>query len=324
MHVFITGATGFIGGKLTAKLLKAGHRITALVRDPSKAEDLKALGAALIEGNVTDKESMRRGMRSADGLFHLAAWYKVGVNARDLAYRINVQGTRNVLELMNELGVPRGVYTSTLAVFSDTRGEMVDESYRFEGEHLSAYDETKWIAHYEVARPMMEAGLPLTVVQPGLVYGPGDTSTLEDNLRLYLKGRLPMMPKQTAFCWSHVDDIVDAHILALEKGKPREDYIIAGPPHTFIEAMEIAEKITGVRPPRLRIGPGMLKCTAKLMKPVNALFPLPPTYTPEGLRVVAGVTYLGDNSKAKRELGYAPRSLEHGLQETLEHLMKEM
>ncbi|NQT25686.1 NAD-dependent epimerase/dehydratase family protein [candidate division KSB1 bacterium] len=324
MRYFITGATGFIGGKLTDKLLKSGHQITALVRNPVKAEELKLKGVTLIEGDITDKESMRKGMEGVDGIFHMAAWYKVGVNAKDLAYRINVEGTRNVLELMKELGIKKGVYTSTLAVFSDTHGKLVDETYQFTGKHLSAYDATKWKAHYEVARPLMKEGLPLVVVLPGLVYGPGDTSSLEENLRVYLKGKLPMLPKKTAFCWAHVDDIVDGHILAMEKGNPGEGYIIAGPPHTFIEGMEIAEKITGVKLPWMRVGPGMIKLMADFMKPVSALFPFPPTYTPEGLRVVAGVTYLGDNSKAKRELGYNPRPVEEGLKETLEHLMKEM
>lgn len=324
MHYFITGATGFIGGRLTDKLLRSGHQITALVRDPGKADDLGKKGVTLVEGDITNRDSMRNGMQGTDGVFHVAAWYKVGVKSPDLAYRINVEGTRNVLELMKELDIRKGVYTSTLAVFSDTHGEIVNENYRFTGKHLSIYDETKWKAHYEIAHPMMAAGLPLVIVQPGLVYGPGDTSTLEENLRLYLQGRLPMMPKETAFSWAHVDDIVTGHILAMEKGKPGEDYIICGPSHTFIEGMETAEKITGINPPRLRIGPGMIKLMARFMKPVNALFSLPPTYTPEGLRVVAGVTYLGDNSKARHELGYNPRPLKEGLKETLEHLMKKM
>ena len=89
-----------------------------------------------------------------------------------------MQGTRNVLELMRDLGIPKGVYTSTVAVFSDTHGTMPDETYRFTGKHLSEYDRTKWVAHYEVADPMIAQGLPLVIVQPGLIYGPGDTSSV--------------------------------------------------------------------------------------------------------------------------------------------------
>src|SRR5579884_4023999 len=115
-------------------------------------------------------------MAGADGVFHIAGWYKIGTRDKSEGERINVLGTRNVLEVMRELGIPKGVYTSTLAVFSDTRGRLVDETYQYTGKHLSEYDRTKWVAHYEVAEPMIARGLPLVIVQPGLVYGPGDTS----------------------------------------------------------------------------------------------------------------------------------------------------
>src|SRR6266511_2061404 len=99
-------------------------------------------------------------------IFHLAAWYKIGARAseRGDAERTNVEGTRHVLELMRELHVPKGVYTSTVAVFSDTHGWVGDESYRFDGSWLSEYDRTKWTAHYQVALPMIRDGLPLVIV----------------------------------------------------------------------------------------------------------------------------------------------------------------
>jgi len=107
-------------------------------------------------------------------VFHMAAWYKVGAKDKSQAELVNVEGTRNVLEVMKELKIAKGVYTSTLAVFSDTKGRVVDETYRHHGPFLSEYDRTKWKAQVEVAEPMMKAGLPLVIVMPGLVYGPGD------------------------------------------------------------------------------------------------------------------------------------------------------
>ena len=163
MKYFITGATGFIGGRVARQLIEAGHDVIAVVRSKSKAQELARLGGVLAEGDITDKESMRQPMTGVDGVFHIAAWYKIGVPDKSVAQRINVEGTRNVLELMKELNVPKGVYTSTVAVNSDTGGQVVDESYRFDGEHLSEYDKTKWRAHYEVALPMMKAGLPLAL-----------------------------------------------------------------------------------------------------------------------------------------------------------------
>src|SRR5438876_7743736 len=111
--------------------------------------------------------------------------------------RVNVLGTRNVLTTMKELRIPKGVYTSTLAVFSDTRGQLVDETYRYDGKGpwLTEYDRTKWIAHYEVAEPLIREGLPLVIVQPGLNYGPGDTSEVRPTLVRYLRRRLLALPK---------------------------------------------------------------------------------------------------------------------------------
>lgn len=324
MRYFITGATGFIGGTIARQLIEAGHQVVALVRTPSKAADLANLGAELHEGDITDKESMRAPMRGADGLFHIAAWYKVGLRDSSMAERMNVEGTRNVLELMREMAIPRGVYTSTLAVFGDTHGKVVDESYYDPGPWLSEYDRTKWLAHYKVALPMIKEGLPLVIVQPGLVYGPGDTSSIHDVWVQYLKKRLPASPKGVAYCWAHVEDIARGHILAMEKGTPGESYIIAGPPHTLIAALALAEKITGIPAPRLHPSPGLMRALAGIMGVIGKLLPLPPNMTAEYYRVSAGVTYLGSNRKARRELGYDPRPLEDGLPPTLDHEMKQL
>ena len=108
---FVTGATGFLGGEIVKQLIGRGHKVAALVRDPAKAALLSTLGVEMHDGDITDRETLRAPMAGADGVFHCAAWYKVGVPAE--ADRINVDGTRNVLEMMRELGIPRGVYTST-------------------------------------------------------------------------------------------------------------------------------------------------------------------------------------------------------------------
>lgn len=320
MKYFITGATGFIGGRLARQLRKAGHEVIAVVRNPAKAQDLAQLGVTLHQGDVTEKESMRSPMTGVDGVFHVAGWYKVGVRDKSQAYAINVEGTRNVLELMKELKIPKGVYTSTLAVNSDTHGVEADESYHFTEKHISVYDATKAEAH-DVAVKMIKEGLPLVIVQPGLVYGPGDTSSVRVSLIQYLKKQLPVMPKQTAFSWAHVDDIAHAHWLAMEKGKVGESYNICGPTYTFTNALEVAKEITGVRLP-MAVPAGMIRVMSAMMVVFDKFIPVPESYTSEGLRVIAGVTYIGTNAKAKRELGYDPRSLKEGLTETLKNEMK--
>jgi nucleoside-diphosphate-sugar epimerase len=263
-------------------------------------------------------------MEGADGVFHVAGWYQIGARDSTLAQRINVDGTRNVLETMRDLRIPRGVYTSTVAVFGDTAGRLVDETYYKEGPWLSEYDRTKWVAHYEVADPLIRQGLPLVIVQPGLVYGPGDAGPSGETLRSYLRRRLPMIPRGSAYCWGHVDDMARAHIDAMERGKPGESYIIAGPPHALHEALAIAQRITGVPAPRLRPSPALLKGAASVMGLVERIVPLPSMLSAEYLRVAAGVTYLGSNAKARRELGLEVRPLETGLRETLAYELQRL
>jgi len=221
---------------------------------------------------------------------------------------------------MKELNICKGVYTSTLAVNSDTHGVEVDESYHFDGKHIAVYDQTKADAH-DIAVNMIAEGLPLVIVQPGLVYGPGDTSSVRTSFIQYLIKQLPVMPMQTAFSWAHVDDIAHAHRLAMEKGNIGENYYICGPTHTFINGLEIAKEITGVRLP-VAMPAGIIRMMSSIMSFFDKYIPVPDSYTGEGLRVIAGVTYIAMNHKAKRELGYDPRPLKEGLTETLHHEMK--
>jgi len=322
MRYFVTGATGFIGGQLVRALLKRGHQVSAVVRTPAKAEDLKALGVEIYQGDITDRASLVEPMRGADGVFHVAAWYKVGAKDGHVAEAINVGGTRNVLEVMRDLGIPKGVYTSTLAVYSDTHGQAVAESYVFTGEHISNYDRTKADAHYQVALPMMRAGLPLVIVQPGLVYGKDDPSAAGTALHNYLLRKLPVVPQQTAYAWAHVEDVVEGHILAMERGKTGESYHICGEIVSFTDALKLAEQITAVPAPKLSAPPALFKLMSPLAKPFDAF--LPEAYTSEGLRVVAGVTYIATNEKAKRELGFNPRPLAEIFREVLPYEMQKL
>lgn len=311
MKYFVTGATGFVGKAVARQLRAQGHDVVAIARNPDKASDLQALGVDVRKGDITDRESMRAPMTGADGVFHIAGWYKIGVKDKSEAAKINIDGTRNVLSLMKELAIPKGVYTSTLAINSDTRGQVVEESYRFTGQHISEYDRTKAAAH-DIAEAMIEDGLPLVIAQPGLVYGPGDQGPMHDTLVLYLKRQLPMMVSSTAYAWGFIDDIAQAHLLAMEKGKVGKSYFTCGPVHTFVDALKLAEKITGVPAPRIVVSPGMVRTMSSMTGLVDGVINLPPLYTGEFLRI-SPATYIGKNDKARRELGWNPRSLEAGL-----------
>jgi nucleoside-diphosphate-sugar epimerase len=317
MEYFVTGGTGFVGSHLVDQLVDDGHDVVALARTPETAPDFGD-GVDVVEGDITDKDSMREAMAGTDGVFHLAAWYQVGADDVETAERVNVAGTRNVFELLDELDVPKGVYTSTLAIFSDTGGEVVDESYRYDGPHLSVYDRTKWEAHYEVVEPMVEAGVPIVTVMPGVIYGPGARGPMWQLWEGYLSGDLPVIPRETGYCWGHVEDTARAHVDAMERGDPGEEYIVAGEPYTLEAAFDLAEDIVGIDPPRA-ISPAFFRGLSRIAGVLERVVTLPPQYRSESLRVLGGATYWGDNAKATRELGLEHRPFEEGLRETLEY-----
>ena len=319
MEYFVTGGTGFIGTHLVEQLVADGHDVVVLTRSPSNGAHLPD-EVRVVEGNLTDKESMREPMRGVDGVFHMAAWFYVGPGPRmrETAERINVGGTRNVLELMDELDVPKGVYTSTIAVFGDTDGETVDETHRPDDPGLCVYFRTKWRAHYEVAEPMIDDGLPLVVVQPGAVYGPGDKEygSIRAPFIDLLHGDLPMLPRQFAMPFDHVEDVARAHVRAMEAGDPGETYIVASEPRTVVDVFERAAAIAGVSTPR-SVPPAVFGLLARLMRPVEMVTTPPEGFEPELLRTFAGTQILVDNAKARRELGIEHRSLDDGLRQYL-------
>lgn len=317
---FVTGATGFIGGELVRQLVSRGHQVVALVRAPARANVLRALGVEVHVGDITAADTLRAPMTGVDGVFHVAAWYRIG-EREPRAEAINVDGTRHVLEAMRALGIPRGVYTSTVGVLGNTRGVLVDERYFSHGPFLTVYDRTKWRAHYEVAVPMMKAGLPLVIAMPGLVYGPGDTSAVHTSLAQLLRGRLPVAPSGAAYCWGYIEDTARGLIQAMESGRTGESYLLTGPVHGFDEALILAAQLAGRRPPLLRPGPRVMRVAAAIaggLEKLNVRLP----YSAEALRMLAGTTWIGSNEKARHELGFSPRSLEEGLRPTIEHELR--
>jgi len=323
MHYLVTGATGFIGGHLTARLLAEGHLVTALVRTSEQARGLAPHGVRCYVGDVRDKASVRRAMQRVQGVFHLAAYVRVGTSHRHWAEQVNVAGTRNVLEVMRELRVPKGVYTSTLAVNGDTGGRAVDESYHHDGRLPTIYQRTKWQAHHEVAEPMMRRGLPLVIAMPGAVYGPGDHSSLARTITSYLRGRLPVAPTRTAFCWAHVEDVAAGLLGAMQWGQPGETYMVCGPACALRDALALAGRLAGRRrPPWPLPGRALLPVAGAVRGLAYAVPPL--RATAERLALGAGGTHLGTDARARAELGFSPRPLEEGMPETVRALLQDL
>lgn len=315
MKAFVTGGSGFIGQRLIPKLIARGYEVVALTRSDQSAATVQALGAMPVAGDITDTASMRPGMADCDVVFHVAAWYKLGSPDWMEAEAINVGGTRRVLRLAHELAIPKIVYVSTIAVFGDTHGELVDETYFKGGPFLSEYDRTKWLAHYKVALPLIEKGAPIVIPMPGVVYGPGDTSAVADMMRLFYRG-LPALPApETTFTYAHVDDIAEGIILAAEKGKIGESYILAGPAIPLGEMVDFWAHMLGRRAPAVRIPGQVLRPFAPVMGAVSSIAPVPSVFSEEATRSL-GATYMARSDKARAELGWKTRPLQTGMLET--------
>ena len=317
MKAFVTGGTGFIGQHLIKQLLAKEYTVYGLARSEASAAIISGLGAVPVIGDITNTESMRGGMAGSDVVFHLAAWYGLGASHARQADAINVGGTRKVLRLAFELEIPRIVYTSTVAVFGDTRGQMADETFYQGGPFLTEYDRTKWLAHYKVAKPLIERGAPITIVMPGGVYGPGDTSAIADLMRLFYRNTPALVGPELTLTYAHVADVAAGHILAAEKGEPGESYILAGPAIPLGEMVDFWSHLTGRRAPRLRLPAAVLQPLAPLMGFAEKFVPLPPLLTEEAI-VTLGASYIARSDKARQALGWMPRPLQTGMIETLE------
>lgn len=314
MRYAITGATGFLGGVLARRLRDEGHEVVALVRDPDRATALADAGVELVPGDLDDATALDKLCAGADGLFHVAGWYKVGSRTPELGWRVNVDGTRNALEAARRNDVRRVAYTSTLATNSDTGGRVVDESYRFTGRHLTVYDETKAAAH-DIAVEYAGDGLDVVILMPGVIYGPGDTSQVGAMVERTARGKRAMVPRTNGMCWAHVEDVARGHELAMEKGAPGAAYMLAGPQASLAGVLRRVADLAGTKPP-VTLPVGMVRATAAFNAVLGKALPLPEDYTAESLRASIA-SYLGSPARAEQELGWSARSLDEGLRETV-------
>ena len=318
MNVFLTGGTGFIGGEVARRLRDRGDDVVALVRTPGRAEALSAIGCTLVRGSVADADAVRAGLDGADAVVHGAAVYEVGIPAkqRQAMYDTNVTGTRTVLGAALDAGTPRAVYLSSVVALGNTDGAVVDETHPHPGRYTSYYDETKHLAHQEAWR-QVAAGLPLVVVQPGAVYGPGDHSVIGDMVRKVARGRLPAtaFPRMGVTA-VHRDDVADGILRALDAGRAGEAYVLGGDITTLGEIVATAARIAGRRPPRLTMPTALVKAVAPLGPVIGPLLGYPPNMR-ELISTSDGVTFWASGAKARAELGYAPRPLADGLRATL-------
>ncbi len=319
MKIFITGATGFIGGHVARKLRERGDEVVALVRTPEKGEVLTALGCELQPGSLDDSEAIRAGVEGADAVIHAAAIYEIGVPAKrhQAMYDANVRGTERVLRAALESRTPKVVYVSTVAAFGNTAGRVVDETYEHPGiGFTSYYEETKYRAH-QLAKELIAEGLPCVLIQPGGVYGPDDHSELGNLINQYVAGKLPLIPfPDLGISLVHVEDVADGIILGLDKGEPGEAYMLGGAITTNREMLQKAADVAGKRRGTRGLPSGVLKAIAPLGPVVGPVAGFPPNMK-ELISSSDGVTFWAKHDKAIEKLGYSPRGLEAILRDTM-------
>jgi nucleoside-diphosphate-sugar epimerase len=233
-------------------------------------------------------------------------------------YDSNVRGTERVLDAAAEAGVDRIVYVSTVNAFGNTNGRVVDETYsRNEADgFVSYYDETKYRAH-RLAEERAKAGAPVVIVQPGLVYGPDDHAIVGTLIEQASTGKMPAKAfPELGYNAVFVDDVADGIMLAHDKGKPGESYVLGGELTTQGELIDKAAEVGGQKPPRMKVPPLMIKAMIPVGRFVGPAMGLPPNFS-EMISAAHNVTYLAKDDKARRELGYQPRDLDSGLRETI-------
>lgn len=321
MKAFVTGGTGFIGGCLVRKLVQRGYQVNALVRSQRGASFLQSIGARPIWGDVTASASLSDGMQGCDLVFHLAAWYHLGASDQRKAQAVNIDGTRRVMNTAVQLGIPRILYTSTVAIYGDTHRACPDENYqRLDLTFLTEYERTKWTAYQEVIQPLIAQGAPVIVVIPGVVYGPGDPSLVGDMMRYFYRGLLPVFPgPELTLSFTYVDDVAEGHIQAAEHGVLGESYILAGPALSMGQAVQLWAQVLNRQPPLVYVPAAWIKPLIPLAHFLNTHFHVPHIISGDGINIL-GAAFTGCSDKASQQLGWRSRPLMEGLEKTFSWL----
>jgi len=317
----VTGATGCVGNVLTRELLRKGKKVKALIRTTSDLSSLKDLEIEKVLGNILDKDSLIRAFKGADTVYHLAAIISIMPGNRALIRRVNLEGTRNVIDACIKCGVRRLVYTSSIhALKEPPLGTVIDEDMPFDiNSHRGEYDRSKALASLAVIEST-KAGLDPVVVCPTGVMGPYDfrgsliTGTFIDFARNGVKMKI-----DGAYDFVDVRDVATGLIRAAEKGKTGEYYILSGQRITLDEIFSILEAITGNKGPKYRV-PFWLAKTAGIFTPLYyKLANKTPRFTIYSINTLRSNSFIS-HEKASRELGYKPMTIKESIEDTFKWL----
>ena len=315
MKVLVTGATGFIGGNLVRELLYQGYQVRALVREASDRRTLTGLDVEVAVGDLLNKDSLRDALDGCEGLFHVAAVYSLWTPDPEKVYETNVNGTANLLSVALSMGTKRVVFTgseSTVKV-PDSSGLGTEREFEDIQKLGGHYKKSKLLAE-KLALSMCRRGLPLVVVNPTTPVGPGDVKPTPTGQFIvdFLNGRMPAYVN-TGLNLIDVGDVAKGHILAFERGRPGERYLLGNRNVTFREILEMLADLTGATAPKLRIPLWLALSAAHIDERFVAPILRKPPRIPMAGVVAARKFRHFDCSKAVRELGLPQTPIEVAL-----------
>jgi dihydroflavonol-4-reductase len=316
--ILVTGATGHIGNVLIRKLLKRKEKVRAMVMPQEDRRALKGLNVEIVEGDVLDVKSLRQAMHGVEKVFHLAGMISIMPGEDPFVRMVNLTGTRNVVEVAREMNVRRLVYTSSIhAIQRVAEGITIDESVPFDPKTtLSSYDRSKAEASLVVLDAVRD-GLDAVIVCPTGVIGPHDYRGSEMGCLFldWMKSRVNFLVKG-AYDFVDVRDVADGQILAGERGRIGESYILSGQKISLSEILHQIQKALGVTKYGLALPKRLAMFAARLAPFYSRLFGRKPRFTEYSLETVMGNSTIS-NAKARRELGFNPRPLTQSIRETV-------
>lgn len=322
MKIAITGASGHIGSAIVRKLIAEGHEVVALVRESVKG--LEGLPISICKGNVLDKDSLRKLMDGCDVVFHIAAVVNLGYRFDKMVNDINVTGTKNVFEVAKEVGVKRVVHFSSIHVFKQSPYDVpLNETRGFIGDKAIYYDQTKVEGH-ELARQFAKEGLEVVIVCPTGVIGPYDylSSKLGKAVIDLYKGKIPAVIKG-GFDFVDVRDVVKGAVLAMEKGKSGETYILGGKFYTLKELAELVYEVNGKNKKFIELPIFFAIIGLPFVKIFSIISRRKPLYDKVYLDILLDGNRFVESKKAERELGYQTTEMKKTLLDTFEWLKEE-
>jgi dihydroflavonol-4-reductase len=314
MKTLVTGGSGFIGSAVVVELLKRGQTVRALVRSREHPGNLAAVDVELVEGDLLDSDSLHRAVQGCDQAYHLAAVYANWLTDMRVIARVNIEGTRNFLQACLNGHLSRVVYTSSVAALGAHGKTPADETAQF---NLASTCDEYYLSKYraeQVALEFAAQGLPLVIVSPTNALGPRDIKPTPIGQLIIdvVKGRLPGYV-DGGLNFIDIDDVAAGRVLAMEKGRVGERYILGTTNLSIKEYFQLIAQAGSARAPSLQIPSPLAIATAFLYEAAAAITKRPPTTTVSWVKVGSYYSFW-DSSKAVRELGLP----QHSIRESLE------